>query len=144
MYVRFIVPARERRRRGLTDGMFVGSRRYTRDSRVHVGLREAIGFELDWFKANLPVPKPCAFLVKSRGLWLADGVCWFHDDAHEMIARAFALAALLGECGVPVTKIVTRAPGQILYRDDFQIVARPDDGSAGGRGTRFLNSKDGG
>jgi hypothetical protein len=31
--------------------------------------------------------------MKSRRRWRADGICWFVDDAREMIARAFALAA---------------------------------------------------
>jgi sulfur carrier protein ThiS len=57
----------------------------------------------------------------------ADGICWFTDGAREAIARAFTLAALLRECGVPVTKVATHRPGQILYRDDYQIVAKPDE-----------------
>ena len=139
MFVRFVVPARGRRNCSL--GMFRGGGWAAGDSRVHEALRIAVQAELDWFGANLPAPKRRAFLVKSRGVWLSDGICWFRDDAREMIARGFALAALLGECGVPVTKVATRAPGQILYRDDFQIIARPEDGSAGGRGARSLNDQ---
>lgn len=142
MYVRFVGPWRGRR--GSNLGMFRGAAWVADDSRVHEALRDAVDEQLDWFRANLPVPKRRFFLVKSRGAWLPDGICWFLDDAREMIARGFALAALFGECGIPVTKVATRAPGQILYRDDYQIVARPDDGSAGGRGTRLLNAKDGG
>jgi hypothetical protein len=142
MYVRFVGPWRGRR--GSNLGMFRGASWVADDSRVHEALRNAVHEQLDWFSANLPVPKRGAFLVKSRGQWLSDGICWFLDDAREMIARAYALAALLGECDVPVTKVATRAPGQILYRDEYQIVARPDDGSAGGRGTRFLNAGYGG
>lgn len=142
MYVRFIVLGRGRG--GVDRGMFCDVKSWTRDSRVHVALRDALRTEYAWFNANLPVPKARAFLVKSRGTWLADGICWFRDDAREMIARAFDLAALLGECGVEVTKVATKAPGQILYCDDYQIVARPDDGSAGGGGSLFLNAKDGG
>jgi hypothetical protein len=47
-------------------------------------------------------------------------------DAREMIAHAFALQALLSECGVPVIKVATHRPGQILYRDAYQIVAKPE------------------
>lgn len=139
MYVRFVGPWRGRR--GSSPGMFRGAAWAADDSRVHEALRIAVNEQLDWFAANLPAPRRRAFLVKSRGAWLPDGICWFLDDAREMIARGFALAALLGECGLPVTKIATRTPGQILYRDQFQIVARPEDGSAGGRGTRFLNTR---
>jgi hypothetical protein len=124
MYVRFIVPAGGRR--GTDRGMFCDVRSWILDSRAHMALREAIRAEYEWFNATLPVPKERAFLVKSRGIWLPDGICWFVDDAREMIARAFGLAALLGECGVAVAKVATRAPGQILYRDEYQIVARPE------------------
>src|SRR5690349_3042123 len=108
MYVRFVVPARGPRRRLTARGMFVDARDFTQDSRVHAALRDAIRAELDWFNANLPVPRHRAFLVKSRGIWLPDGICWFRDDAREMIARAFVLAALLEESGLPVTKVATR------------------------------------
>ena len=123
MYVRFIVPWRGRR--GVDYGLFWEASARSEDSRVHAALRAAIRGELDWFNANLPVPKRRAFLVKSRGRWLSDGICWFVDDAREMIARAFVLAALLGESGTPCTKVATRNPGQILYRDTWQIVAKP-------------------
>jgi hypothetical protein len=65
--------------------------------------------------------------VKSRRRWRADGICWFVDDAREMIARAFALASLIGEAGVPAHKVATRRPGTILYRDRWQIVAKPEE-----------------
>ena len=127
MYVRFIVPSRGRR--GVDHGLFRHARSSTEDSRVHEALREAIRLELDWFNANLPVPRQRVFLVKSRGRWLADGICWFLDDAREMIAHAFTLASLLRECGLPSAKVATRSPGQILYRDAWQIVAKPEEGT---------------
>ena len=70
---------------------------------------------------------PPRWRVKSRRRWRADGICWFVDDAREMIARAFALAALIGEAGVPARKVATRRPGTILYRDRWQIVAKPEE-----------------
>ena len=142
MYVRFIGPWRGRR--GFRQGMFREAGWVVDDSRVNELLRIAVDQELAWFREHLPVPQRRAFLVKSRGEWLPDGICWFLDDARAMIARAYGLAALLGECGMPVTKVATRTPGQILYRDRYQIVARPEDGSAGGRGTGFPNTNDGG
>ena len=132
MYVRFVGPWRGRR--GARLGMFRAAEWTVDDSRVHEALRLAVDEQLDWFSANLPVPKRRFFLVKSCGQWLPDGICWFLDDAREMLARAFALAALLGECGLPVTKVATRRPGQILYRDQYQIVARPEQGGRQRRG----------
>lgn len=125
MYVRFITPWREVRR-GIHYGLFGPAYDCAWNREVPEVLRQAIWMEIDWFEMNLPVPGRRSFLVKSRKRWISDGICWFMDDAREMIAHAFALAALIGECGVPATKVATHRPGQILYRDAYQIVAKPD------------------
>lgn len=51
---------------------------------------------------------------------------YFYTAAREMVTHGFTLALLLRECGVPVSKLATHRPGQILYPDDYQIVAKPD------------------
>ena len=90
-------------------------------------LRQAIWQEIDWFEQNLPVPTPRkdAFCVKSRGRWYPDGICWFVAEAREMIEHAFVLSSLLREIGVPTRKVATHRPGTVLYRDPWQIVAKP-------------------
>ena len=128
MYVRFITPW-WRLPRGYDCGLFGPAYACARDAEVPAVLREALWAEIRWFEANLPVPPRDRFEVRSRKRWLAEGICWFVDDAREMIAHAFTLAALLGECGVIVAKTATRRPGQILYRDDWQIVAKPEVGT---------------
>lgn len=125
MYVRFYSPWAEVRR-GVHYGLFGPAGDCAHDLGVGEGLREAIWSELDWFADRLPVPKRRAFVVKSKKRWRSVGICWFKDDAREMIAHAFTLAWLLRDCGVPVTKVATHRPGQILYRDDYQIVAKPE------------------
>ena len=84
----------------------------------------AIRRELDWFGEWLPVPR--RFGVVAKGRHWSDGVCWFRDEAREMVGHAYVLAALLAECGVPVERTWTRDPGQILYRDRWQVVAKPE------------------
>jgi hypothetical protein len=125
MYVRFITPWWQVRQ-GVDYGLFGPAGECEEDVRTAEALRVAIRIELDWFNSNLPVPPRDRFEVKSRKRWLSEGICWFVDDAREMIARAFTLAWLLRECGVPVAKVATRRPGQILYRDAWQIVAKPE------------------
>jgi hypothetical protein len=125
MYVRFHSPWAEVRR-GVHYGLFGPAYDCARDPGVPEVLRAALWHEIEWFEANLPVPAARAFWVKSRKTWHRVGICWFVDDAREMIARAFALRALLRDCGVPVTKIATDRPGQVLYRDAWQIVAKPE------------------
>jgi len=126
MYVRFITPWWEVRR-GVHYGLFGPAYECAHDADVPFVLREALWAEIEWFEANLPVPERRSFLVKSRRRFRADGICWFTDAAHERSPRAFAVAALLRDCGVPVAKVATHRPGQVLYRDAWQIVAKPDE-----------------
>jgi hypothetical protein len=123
-YVRFLTPW-WRVRRDVDCGPFGPAYEALYERDVPEGLRIAIGEEIDWFECNLPVPRGTAFRVKSRKVWRRDGICWFVADAREMIAHAFVLAALLREIGVPVRKVATHCPGTVLYRDDWQIVAKP-------------------
>ena len=125
MYVRFISPWRIRR--GVDQGLFGPAYDASRAPAVAEPLRVALRHELDWFEANLPVPARDRFRVRSRKVWRPDGICWFVDEAREAIAHAFAVAALLRDCGVEVVKVATRRPGQILYRDAWQIVAKPEE-----------------
>jgi hypothetical protein len=124
MYVRFITPWPVRR--GVDAGLFGPAYGAARAPAVAEPLRVAIRHELDWFEANLPVPARDRFRVRSRKVWRPDGICWFVDEAREAIARAFGLAALLRECGCEAVKVATRRPGTVLYRDRWQIVAKPE------------------
>lgn len=127
MYVRFFSswPVR----RGVDSGLFGPAYAYARWPGTGEGLSRALWAEIDWFEANLPVPPRARFAVKSRKRMRNAGICWFQPDAAEMIAHGFVLAALLGECDVPVTKVATHRPGQILYRDRWQVVAKPEEGT---------------
>jgi hypothetical protein len=125
-YIRFITPW-WRVRRDVDCGPFGPAHEAWRSDAVPEVLRIAIREELDWFEQNLPVPSPRreAFCVKSRKRWRPDGICWFLAEAREMIGHAFILASLLDEAGMPVRKVATHRPGTILYRDRWQIVAKP-------------------
>lgn len=127
MYLRFTVPAAPGlgsvTRAHVDPGFFrSGYDLWSSDGSDPVKI--AIRHELDWFNDNLPVPK--RFAVKAKGVWHRDGVCWFRDDAAEAIAHAFALASLIEDCGVRVDRNWTRDPGQVLYRDNWQVVAKPE------------------
>lgn len=124
MYMRFVSPQRSRVR-GVDLGIFHGAYYCRKDPECSPILREAIQREVDWFNDYLPVPRARVFEVKSRKRFIAVGICWFKCDAREMIRRAYTLQALLGECGYVVTRLRTERPGQILYADDYQVVAKP-------------------
>lgn len=129
MYLRFITPAvpggYTATRCHVAPGLFgpaYGLWRNHRDTPTPalIGIRR----EIDWFEDWLPVPN--RFGVKSKGRWYSDGVCWFRDSARDMLGHAYALAALIEEFGVRIDRVRSNDPGQILYRDDYQIVAKPN------------------
>jgi len=127
-YVRFITPTWRVRRVGADCGPFRAAYEAVYERDVPAVLRDAIWQEVEWFNCNLPVPRPHkdAFCVKSRKRWYPDGICWFVAEAREMIAHAFVLASLLRETGVPVRKVWADHIGTVLYRDPWQVVAKPN------------------
>src|SRR3546814_19603602 len=122
MYVRFITPW-WRLPRGTDCGLFGPAYACARDAEVPAVLRAALWTEIEWFEQNLPVPS--RFWVTSRGRWLPDGIFWFVDDACEMIARAFALAALIGAAGVPARQGAQPPPGPVPYPHPTHMFPKP-------------------
>jgi len=106
-------------------GIFGPAYRVRRDKTYPQYLRQAISHELSWFEDELPVPPYARFQVRSKTWWRSQGICWFRAEARDMIRRAFGLRALLDECDILIAELHTDQPGQILYKDDFQIVAKP-------------------
>lgn len=127
MYLRFIAPAPPGEwgvtRAHVDPGFFRSGYNVWSGDRSDP-VKVAIRRELDWFNDNLPVPT--RFCVKAKRVWHADGVCWFRHGAREMIAHAHVLAALIEECGIRIDRVWTRDPGQVLYRDPWQVVAKPE------------------
>jgi hypothetical protein len=124
MYLRFTVPGTVTRARVAPGPFRLASRLYWDGDGERDPVLAALRRELDWFNEWLPVPRRFGVVAKGRN-W-SDGTCWFRDDAREMVGHAYVLAALLAECGVPVDRSWTRDPGQILYRDRWQVVAKPE------------------
>lgn len=128
MYLRFTVPVEHGgtvTRARVAPGPFrIASNLYWDGDHESDPRLMALRRELDWFNDRLPVPR--RFSVRAKGRWWRDGICWFRDDAREMIAHMEAMVGLIEDCGVPVTRNWTRDPGQLLYRDDWQVVAKPE------------------
>ena len=122
MYLRFTAPGAVTRAR-VAPGLF-GPAYWLWHWAEETPAVLAIRRELDWFEDRLPVPR--GFGVRARGRTWSDGVCWFRDHAREMVAHAFTLAALIEDGGIPIDRLWTRDPGQILYRDPYQVVAKPE------------------
>ncbi|MBO6730320.1 MAG: hypothetical protein JJ910_11420 [Maricaulis sp.] len=85
-------------------------------------LYEAVRDDIRWFCDTLPAPKRVD--VRSRGRWLPLGFCWFRSQAREHVSRARGLASLVELAGHPIRMIRHADPGEIIYSDEFQIVAK--------------------
>src|SRR6185436_12998411 len=94
------------------------------DDNLPEWLRAPIEEHYAWFNTNLSIPR--RFKVVSRRRHICVGLCWFKPEAREHIARARELAQLIAEAGHPTAMLKTRHLGQILYRDEHQIVAMPE------------------
>lgn len=125
MYVRFVSPVALSHGRG-QRGLFDAALAIVYDAATCEALYLPIRAELDWFNAELPRPDEDCFAVRSQGSHIDRAICWFRADAREMVRHANWLAALVGEAGVPIARLHTDRPGQILYADAWQIVAKPD------------------
>ena len=120
MYLQFIVVAPQAR----PHGLFRADYHPGYDDKLPEWLRTPIEDLYAWFNEHLAIPR--RFTVVSRRRHVYAGICWFRPEAREHIARARELALLIADAGQPTAMLKTRHPGQILYRDDHQIVAKPE------------------
>jgi len=73
--------------------------------------------ELDWFKANLPIP-PKKFKA-------GRAIFWFRKDAVECVSRVWNLVHILREHGIYISYLSCRHLQNRIYSDDFQVAAYP-------------------
>lgn len=75
----------------------------------------------DWFNDNLKSPSD--YLPTRDGYERA--ICWFKPTAHEHLARAWELVAILERNDILIWTIKSRKAGYIHYEDDAQVFAEP-------------------
>lgn len=77
--------------------------------------------EIDsWFADNLPWPEPCK---RQESV-----ICYFKtENANEMLKWMKPALWLLDKYNIPYYLVYTNSPGEIVYEDQYQIVARTDD-----------------
>lgn len=82
---------------------------------------EGLYMEIDsWFSENLPWPEPCK---KQEAV-----VCYFKtENAKEMLKWMKPALWLLDRYKQPYYLVYTNTPGEIVYEDKYQIVAKTDD-----------------
>ena len=120
MFVRFVVGTSAENPAWLT-GVITEARILRDQGELHNYEESLLEEVFEWFNSNLPCPP---FKEKlQRGEWTPDAVSWFRSEAKESIGRIWDIIALLKEHGVPVRLVSTAKPGEIVYADDFQVVA---------------------
>ncbi len=73
----------------------------------------------DWFAENLPWPPQCK---RQEPV-----VCWFKtENSDEMLKMIRPALWLLERYEVPYFLVYTNTPGEIVYEDHYQIVAKAD------------------
>lgn len=81
----------------------------------------ALYLEIDsWFSEHLPWPEPCKRQEKV--------ICYFKtENSAEMVKWMKPVLWLLDRYSIPYYVVLTNTPGEIVYEDQYQIVARVDD-----------------
>ena len=122
MYLRFISPFRSRWK-NVDYGIFQAAFKCRDEELIPNYLLDQLFTQVDWFKRYLPSPDERHFQYRGGK---PTGICWFKSDAKAMIRRARHMADIMQAGDVFITETKTKKPGHILYRDDFQIIAKPN------------------
>ncbi len=126
MYIRFVLPHFERRYGGECGFFHAAYKVRKSKDKAPKWLRKELRRELAWFDKHLPVPDLLERNFKRRRT--IHGLCWFQPEARECISRARYVGWLMSEADVPVCEIQVRNPGEVIWRDEFQLVAKaPND-----------------
>ena len=74
---------------------------------------------INWLKQHLKSPDELEKTENYRA------ISWFHPRAKGPIKRVRVIKAILEEYGYHIEQVTCRDPGEIIYEDGFQIVAKP-------------------
>ena len=111
-YVRFVV--------GDDGGVITTAGELVDLGRLDGYARDRLRMLFTWFNRALPIPP------FRRSGWSERARCWFRAKAVWMLRRAWDIALILREHGRPVRVLHREAPGRVLYRDSYQVVAVPE------------------
>ncbi len=78
----------------------------------------------DWYEMNLTDPATIDPTVYDRAIHPVTAA-WFAGDATELLERAEFYLDLLARHDVPVERVESEDPGQVIYRDADQVVVVP-------------------
>ena len=123
MYLRFVTSERDDAT-GAEAGLFgIAYEIRWEEAEAPEWIRIQVDQEIDWFNEHLD--RPDRLWRRGGRHGRIHGVCWFRSEAAVAIGHARYLAWLLTEADYPVLELRSRRPGEIIWQDDQQIVARP-------------------
>ena len=118
MFVRFTLN-RQDERSGSREGIFSVAYREAQNRALADYERAWLEELLEWFKRKLKIPRPVREDRNRRA------ICWFREDAKEVVAKAWELAVFLKERGYHLDVERTDSPGIVVYDDGNQVAAKP-------------------
>lgn len=117
-YIRFVALMRDPDSHQ-KSGFFTAAYDLLRSDTLSIFYEVGIDHFLDWFRYNLDAPPEKLMEDNPKAL------CWFKDTANEHISKSRKLIQILQEHGIEIEMLVTRKPGNIIWEDEYQIMAIP-------------------
>jgi hypothetical protein len=122
MFIRFVSGAIDERSR-VPAGLFCAASELRWSDGLPDYEFDALEELRDWFDENLESP----FDYLPRHDRYRPAICWFKSNAHEHLARAWELVAILERNDVLIWTIRSSRAGYVYYEDDVQVLAQPYD-----------------
>lgn len=130
-FIRFVISHRYLES-GAYDGTFRLAYRLRGSSVATPADRSALTEALNWFEGNLGTPARSS-QTASRGHYRRHprGVSWFKDTAVDHLARMQEIRLVLERYGHQVQMLTAARVGEVVYEDEYQVVAEPSYGRKG-------------
>lgn len=122
MHVRFVV-ARRHPDTGVQTGIFEATDLLPRIGHLPDWDERRLAELTYWFHQHRPFPERVARSRRPNGHHAA--ISWFKESAHQHIAQARELAAILEAHGIGTEMLTTDRPGFVVYEDEYQVLAEP-------------------
>lgn len=120
MFKRFVV-GHINKQSGVNQGILGVAYRISRERQAEGTSIVDLDTHLEWLMSSFPIPDVFDNPESVKG------VCWFKDTAVEIIAHVVAIIPYVEQSGFIVTELTSDLPGLVIYEDDFQIVAIPNE-----------------
>ena len=107
---------------GFRCGILVAAHTLRDEDALSISEHQELRDALFWFNENLPVPSQLEACEHRRA------ISWFKPEANQAIKRMWQLKALLEAHGYNIEVLRSTDPGNILYQDNWQVIAKPYKG----------------